>query len=268
MVSQAIFFRDQPGSSRAIGRLVSPSLFCSHTLAETGDGLAVVAFSLDFEQWVPAWLQGARPAGSPGKPLYLPVDSAFRDASHRIQVLGRTAAGLNFALPFSYSFAGAHVCQALEFHAQRREYVRRHQRIRTGAASAEEAEVAVPCGARPGRLAPPPCAPAPVPAARHAVRFALGAAAPHGKAVTTRVARCVRRRRRRAEVQRRARRRRPARLAQAPGADVRRARGRYGRGCQPRAAARHPGRRAEPGAPRACGACARLSARRRARARG
>lgn len=190
MVSQAIFFRDQPGSSRAIGRLVSPSLFCSHTLAETGDGLAVVAFSLDFEQWVPAWLQGARPAGSPGKPLYLPVDSAFREASHRIQVLGRTAAGLNFALPFSYSFAGAHVCQALEFHAQRREYVRRHQRIRTGAASAEEAEVAVPCGARPGRPAPPPALPhCPLLAARRA--FAPGAAFAHGTAVTTRVARCA-----------------------------------------------------------------------------
>ena len=139
---QAILFRNQ----RSIGRLVSPSLFCSHTLYEAGNGSAVVAFSLDFERArLPASPGGA---GGPGERLSLPVDTAFQAASHRIQVLGRTAAGLNFALPFSYTFTGQHICAALDYHAQRQSYVRRHQEVRGGAVRAADEEVSVLCGAR------------------------------------------------------------------------------------------------------------------------
>ena len=140
-MSQAILFRNQ----RSIGRLVSPSLFCSHTLYEAGNGSAVVAFSLDFELWLPTSPGGT---GGPGEPLFLPVDTAFQAASHRIQVLGRTAAGLNFALPFSYTFTGQHICAALDYHAQRQSYVRRHQEVRGGAVTAVDEEVSVLCGAR------------------------------------------------------------------------------------------------------------------------
>lgn len=147
---QAILFRNQ----RSIGRLVTPSLFCSHTLYEAGNGSAVVAFSLDFELWLPASPGGA---GGPGERLSLPVDTAFQAASHRIQVLGRTAAGLNFALPFSYTFSGQHICAALDYHAQRQSYVRRHQEVRGGAVRAADEEVSVLCGARCQSIAPVIC---------------------------------------------------------------------------------------------------------------
>ncbi|KAK9843985.1 hypothetical protein WJX81_001099 [Elliptochloris bilobata] len=78
---EAILFRDQ----RAIGRLVSPSLFCSPTLNEAREGVAVVAFSLEFGQWIPAWL--GRSSGSPGKPLHLPVDAAFERGDTEVSIL-------------------------------------------------------------------------------------------------------------------------------------------------------------------------------------
>jgi hypothetical protein len=122
-VGQAIIFQD----GRAIGRSVNVRLFSCQTpdasLFSSPESLAVESFAVQLDAWLPSWR--ARTEGS--SPLYIAVDEAFKGSTFRIQLIGRTREGKNFALPFAYQFTGAFVCSRLDYFTQ---YVRRHQESR------------------------------------------------------------------------------------------------------------------------------------------
>ena len=126
-VRQAIIFQD----GRAIGRSGKVRLFSCPTaeasLSISADSLAVESFAVQLDAWLPSW----KTAAEDSSPLYIAVDEAFTSSTFRVQLIGRTRQGKNFALPFAYQFTGAFVCSRLDYFDQ---YVRRHQENRRSSA--------------------------------------------------------------------------------------------------------------------------------------
>lgn len=120
---QAIIFQN----GRAVGRSANVRLFtcgaAEPSLFISAESLAVECFAVQLDAWLPSWK--AKAEGS--SPLYIAVDDSFKASTFRIQLIGRTREGKNFALPFAYQFTGAFVCSRLDYYDQ---YVRRHQACR------------------------------------------------------------------------------------------------------------------------------------------
>ena len=133
-------------NDKAVGRLVSPRVEVS-ALGGAGSEDLLDLLTLVYDFWQPV-LPSERKLASQQQQLHVLVDSKYKAAHFRLQVLGK-AGGSVFALPFEFTFSGSDTAASISQHLQRIEYIRaQHNRfsesVATAPSSATASAVATP----------------------------------------------------------------------------------------------------------------------------
>ena len=140
---QAIFSKE----GRALGRLVQPRI-ASNTCSDGGEdhslSRAVLLVELDYHLWEPA-----AGKGSP-RPLEIPVDHQFKQASYSIKLFGQ-ARGSLFPIPEPYIISGSQTAVKVSLACQQQAYQQQaflcwQTSDKTPAPPVKPSSVAVVCG--------------------------------------------------------------------------------------------------------------------------